>query len=661
MYSTLLLTTAFLALGLTVALLGSTDPAPTTAEAAAGGFIPGQLIVTFDHPSAGAFQTNEVVDGASVLKRSTRGSSVLVSVPEDREDTYAARLREQPGVSYVERNAIKHPSFIPNDELFPRQWHLPMVQAPSAWNVTMGDGVVVAVLDTGIAFEEWNDGANEFLTAPDLAETEFVHPYDAVHGNEHPNDDNGHGTHVTGTIAQNTNNGEGVAGMASDVQVMPVKVCILFGCPSFAIAEGITWAVDHGADVINMSLGGNTISNAERDALEYAEDNGVFVVAAAGNGGPDRKGDPYLDYPAAVDTVFSVGAVRYSTAKTPYSNYGEGDGVGLDIVAPGGDLTVDENGDGFADGVLQNTFASLCGEGPFGDYTKFEYCNYQGTSMASPHVAGAAALLLSEHPDMTPDEVRQVLRCSAMDVGDPGYDPVFGYGLLQTADALRDSDSDGTVDCLDATPLALPPFVSIESATLPSGDKATLTLEANVAPPGLAAFAMSVVFDPDIVEPIACETPAFAVCNLHYGDGNAVRVTGATLDPVSGQLTLAEITFGAVATAFSSTLLQIHLDDFANDDLVDLVPDTLIQNGEVIVAPGSPISGDTDCNGAVDALDILALLQYAAGTAESGCIESGDVDCDGDADAVDALKIAQHLASLPYTLPPGCPPIGSPL
>lgn len=622
--------------------------------------VPGELVVTVQGSRIDARSAVMSVEGASIKREAAAGSYALVSVPVGVENEYIERLSQRPGITHVERNTLKQPSFIPNDEFFPLQWHLPVIQAPSAWNVTMGEGVVVAVLDTGIAFEEWTAGGDEFVRAPDLELAQFVDPYNAVHGGSHANDDNGHGTHVTGTLAQSTNNGKGVAGVASDAQIMPVKVCVFIGCPSFAIADGILWAVDHGADIINMSLGGGTISDAERDALQYAEDNGVFVVAAAGNGGPDRIGDPFLDYPAAVDTVFSVGAIRYGMSKTVYSNYGAGDSVGLDVVAPGGDLTVDETGDGDPDGVLQNTFASLCGKGPFGDFTAFEYCYYQGTSMASPHVAGTAALLLSEYPDLTPPQLREVLRCSAKDVGEAGYDSFFGYGLVQAADALKDSDADGTVDCLDATPLALPPVVSIGSATVNSGDEVTVLLNANVDPPGLAAFAINVTFDPAVVQAVSCDVPAFAVCNLQYQQANIIRLSGAALDPIIGPTTLAEITFRAVASGLASTILNVDLDDFANNDLSDLVPDTVVQDGEIIVeSPLHPASGDVNCDGVVDTLDLLAVLQHAAGTADPDCVYVGDVDCDGDVDTVDALKIAQFLAALPYQLPPGCPAIGS--
>lgn len=640
--------------------IGSGAATSARAQAAASDYVPGELIVTFD-PSGGSAQASvSSVDGAALTRVSSSGGFASVAVPVGMEEEYVSRLAALPGIAAVERDTLKQPAFIPNDELYDMQWNMPMIQAEAAWDVSMGDGVTVAVLDTGIAFEAVELFGNTYARAPDLADTTFVSPYDAVAGGPDPVDENGHGTHVTGTIAQNTDNGLGVAGVAPHVQIMPVKVCQFIGCPGFAIADGINWAVDHGADIINMSLGGFTISDVERDALQYAEDSGVLVVAAAGNGGSDKKGDGYLDYPAAVDTVFSVGAIRFDKKKSAYSNYGLGDHVGLDIVAPGGDLSVDQNDDGFADGVLQNTFGFSCGAAPYGTFTTFDYCYYQGTSMATPHVSGTAALLLSKHPDLTPQQVREALRCSALDLGEPGYDELFGAGLVQAADALADSDGDGTVDCLDESPDPTPPIVSIDSATVGSGEEVTVTLSGQVNDPGLAAFAINVSFDPAVVEAVDCEPSSFGVCNTHYHGGPVVRIGAAWMPAQSGVFDIAEITFRAVATSSASTLLDIALDDFFNDDLVDLVPDTVVQDGAIFVdvAPQYP-PGDVNCSGEVDVLDLLGILRDLASFAAADCIDAGDVDCDGDVDSVDALKVAQFLAGLPYTLPTGCPPIGA--
>jgi serine protease len=354
-------------------------------------------------------------------------------------------LQAQPEIEMAELDVLRHPAFDPDDALYPYQWDLPMIQAPLAWDVARGAGVTVAVLDTGVAYEDYQG----FRRAPDLQQTQFVFPYDAISGVAHANDDEGHGTHVAGTIAEDSGNEIGAAGIAPQAAIMPVKVCAPSGCPASAIADGIYWAVGHGASVINLSLGGPSISEIERDALAYAEQQNVVVVAAAGNGGDDYQGDALLDYPAAIATVVSIGAVRYDGMRTRYSNYGYGDnGATLDLVAPGGDRSVDQNGDGFPDGILQNTFAFACSDAPR-DYTRFAYCSYQGTSMATAHVSGVAALLVSAYPGLTAAQVRRALTCSARDLGPPGRDLEYGAGLVQASEALRDRDHDGIVDCLD--------------------------------------------------------------------------------------------------------------------------------------------------------------------------------------------------------------------
>lgn len=406
-------------------------------------FVPGRVVVRLQEsasPYAAASVSGVWVDGLS-----SNGRYATVSVPAGREEEYRRRLLEQPGIQLAELDPVRYPSFVPNDELYPRQWSLAMIQAPQAWDVTRGEGVTVAVLDTGVAYEDYR----EFQRAPDLQQTRFVFPHNAISGGAHADDDEGHGTHVTGTIAEDSDNGMGAAGIAPKAAVMPVKVCGSAGCPGSAIAEGIYWAVDHGARVINLSLGGPTVSAFERDALGDADRQGVVVVAAAGNGGYDYQGDAVLDYPAAIDSVVSAGAVRYDATRARYSNYGSGDqGSTLDLVAPGGDTHIDQNGDGFPDGILQTTFAFSCSDVPR-DYAHFGYCYYQGTSMATAHVSGVVALLLSVYPHLTPAQVRSVLACSARDLGPPGQDPEYGAGLVQAYDALRDRDHDGIVDCLD--------------------------------------------------------------------------------------------------------------------------------------------------------------------------------------------------------------------
>jgi len=237
-------------------------------------------------------------------------------------------------------NRIARASFVPNDPNYGYQWHFGNIQGEQAWDVSDGTGVVVAVLDTGLRTSGASDGIGCVVSG-----------YDFVNNDANPNDGEGHGTHVSGTVAQTTDNGIGNAGMAPGACIMPVKVLDNEGSGFFSdIADGVYWAVDNGADVINMSLG-NTSGYLKNDpvmdpALDYAHANGVTVVCAAGN--EYRSG--WVSYPAIYPTTIAVGATDYDNALAPYSNGGEG----LDIVAPGG-TSQTLNGVPGGGGVLQET------------------------------------------------------------------------------------------------------------------------------------------------------------------------------------------------------------------------------------------------------------------------------------------------------------------
>jgi serine protease len=303
--------------------------------------------------------------------------------------------------------------FTPNDPYYRHQWHLDLIGMPRAWQRACGDGVVVAVIDTGVAYE----AHDRFLQAPDLAGTRFAPGYDFVDRDATPDDEHGHGTHVAGTIAQATNNRLGVSGVAPGAMIMPIRVLDRNGSGSWgSIAAAIRFAADHGAHVINMSLGGGSRSRSIERAIEHAHRRGVVIVAAAGNTG---RGP--VEYPARHAHVIAVSSVRYDREIAPYSSRG----AGLDIAAPGGDLRVDQNGDGLPDGVLQNT---LVGRDP----RRFDYLAWQGTSMAAPHVAGVAALVRSTGVT-DPDAIERTLLSSAQGLGDPA---LYGAGLVRADAAI---------------------------------------------------------------------------------------------------------------------------------------------------------------------------------------------------------------------------------
>lgn len=305
-------------------------------------------------------------------------------------------IRKQ--TEYIEPNYIYQALEVPNDPRYSEQWNLRSINVEQAWEETKGEGITVAVIDTGVS------------RVPDLKQTEFVKGYDFVNDKSDASDDNGHGTHVAGTIAQSTNNGYGVAGIAYQAKIMPLKVLSGSGSGTISdIADAIRFAADNGADVINMSLGGGGENGLMKEAIDYAYDKGVVIIAAAGNSNQNSA-----SYPARYPKVISVSAVDSAGNKAPYSNYG----AGVDISAPGGS----ESGK-----ILQNTIDPSTGQSVFAEF--------QGTSMAAPHVAGVAALIKASGIT-EPEQVLKVLKESSRKIQE---DPLnhFGAGHLDAAGAVK--------------------------------------------------------------------------------------------------------------------------------------------------------------------------------------------------------------------------------
>jgi serine protease len=362
----------------------------------------------------------EVSEAAGVeieIQATGLGQLYSLSFPPDNDPVEVAdTLEEDPAVEYSEPNYIAgiaaEPVRIPaplspNDPYYRFQWHFENIQMPAAWDRTSGGNVTVAIVDTGVDFG-----------APDLANTNRMPGYDFSNNDTDPTDDNGHGTHVAGTVAQSTDNNLGVAGVAYSARLLPVKVLGSNGQGTYEnIINGITYAVNQGAKVINLSLSGRNGSEALREAVQFAHSRNVVVVAAAGNSsGP-------VEYPAAYDEfVIAVGATRFDNTLAPYSN----SGAEIDLMAPGGDVDIDQNGDGYGDGVLQNTINST--------NTGYSYRFFEGTSMASPHVAGVAALLWSVKPSTSNTEIESVLGQTALNLGSVDR---FGAGLVQAAKAIE--------------------------------------------------------------------------------------------------------------------------------------------------------------------------------------------------------------------------------
>jgi serine protease len=321
--------------------------------------------------------------------------------------------------------AAQAPVQAPNDPLFRVQWHLRAIQIPSAWAISRGRGATVAVLDTGVAYE--NRG--RFRRAPDLAGARFVAGYDFVDDDPHPNDvpapggRRSHGTQMAAIIAQTAGNAIGGAGVAPEAAIMPLRVLRpdLTGELS-DIARGVRYAADHGADVVNLSLAGRSPTRLLTEAIAYATARGVTVVAAAGNEGQD-----VVSWPAADPRVIAVGAVGQDLTRAPYSNFG----AALDIVAPAGAGERFDAGRGPGDGVLAQTLKG----GP----ASFCFCFTASTSAAAAQVSGVAALLVGSGRARRPADVRAALLDGARDLGPRGRDAEYGAGLLQARSALTAS------------------------------------------------------------------------------------------------------------------------------------------------------------------------------------------------------------------------------
>jgi len=415
------------------------NPADERADAYAAATEPGEILVDLrDDVTPEAIAALERAEGIHLmLVDDTAAATKLYRAHVDpaRRDAILAELARRPEVEIAEpdfqlmlspdedarqaRAPAVEPSHegFPNDPQYKFQWHLKQIGMPQAWKLADGNGVIVAVLDTGVAYEDYKN----FHQLPDLKGITFVDPYDFVTNTKHANDDHGHGSHVTGTIAQVTNNGIGVAGVARNVRIMPLKVLSGSGSGSVGgIADAIRYAADHGAKVINMSLGGAFPSSILKKAVAYAHGKGVTVVCAAGNDGRGRVG-----YPAAYPGAIAVSATQFDEATTFYSNWGKD----IDIAAPGGNTRVDQNGDGMPDGVLQNTIV-------IGDPTKDDYFGYMGTSMASPHVAGVAALVVGEGVT-DPDRVEKILKDSARKPDKQTYTAErYGAGIVDAPAAV---------------------------------------------------------------------------------------------------------------------------------------------------------------------------------------------------------------------------------
>jgi len=428
----------------------------------------GPQLLTLDRSasqSPGVASQNAATDPLAPLKQFNKNVWEKIQTLRDIK-----ALNQQADVVYAEPNYIRHSLAVPSDPLYHYQWHYPAINLPAAWDLSTGADVVVAVLDTGV-----------FMNQEDLSGQLTSDGYDFISDASSALDGNGidsnpddpgdgsvlgnsswHGTHVAGTIAAAADNGKGGVGVAWNARVMPVRVLGSGGSgTSFDIIQAINYAAGlhnnsgttppRRADIINMSLGSASRSTAEQNAINAAVNAGVIVVAAAGN---DATNDPF--YPASYNNVISVSATDYRGNLSYYSNYGSN----IDVAAPGGDGRMDLNHDNQPDAIL-STYVSVNDNG----VRQSTYGYLQGTSMASPHVAGVIALMKSAYPDLTYDDFMTLLSTCAITNkaanSSCSRDDRFGYGQIDAYRAVNEAlrlSSSGNYEypvALQSSPTAL--------------------------------------------------------------------------------------------------------------------------------------------------------------------------------------------------------------
>lgn len=357
--------------------------------------VQGELVVRFK-TEAGKQNLLQSL-GLRTVQRVERIDALVVKAADTA--SALAKLKADPRVAYAEPNYIAkayQAAQVPNlgfradDELLPKLWGMTKIQAAEAWKTTTGNNVKVAVVDTGIDYKHSDFSGNRVEKGRDF-----------VNNDDDAMDDQGHGTHCAGTIGAGMGNG-GVVGVAPNVKLVAVKVLSASGSGSYAgVANGIVYAADSGAQIISMSLGGPGGGQVLTDAVNYAISKGCLVVAAMGNDNSERP-----SYPAVLPGVMAVGSTTSADVRSSFSNFGKH----ISVSAPGSD-------------ILSTV--------PGGSWKSFS-----GTSMATPHTAGLAALVKSAFPALNAAGIQAKIEASADDLGDAGFDKFFGHGRINAAKAV---------------------------------------------------------------------------------------------------------------------------------------------------------------------------------------------------------------------------------
>jgi len=401
----------------------------------------------------------------------------LWQVPAGSEPAAVRQLNADSLVEYAEPNYVYRAVGAPNDPHFNKQWAHARIQSEAAWNISTGStSITIAIIDTGI-----DEGH------PDLA-SKIVAGYDFWANDSSPHDENGHGTHCAGIAAAVTNNGVGVAGMDWNARIMPIRVLNNEGSGyNSDITEGITWAYQHGARVLSLSLGGPSYSQSMQNAVNSAHAAGSLVVAAMGN--ERDEGNP-TSYPAAYNHVMAVAATAPDDTYSYFSQYGSH----CDIAAPGGEMGYLHDPDGIYS--TMPTYSVYMNTEGFSQ--NYDYVH--GTSQATPHVAGLAALVWSAAPTLTPDQVQNTIQSTAVDLGASGWDPDYGHGRINALAALQS--------------VATPSAPTLSSISNPDGDGDYLVDWSDV--PNAASYTLQEDDNAGFASPAA----------IYNGANSQVQVTG---------------------------------------------------------------------------------------------------------------------------------------
>jgi thermitase len=397
-------------------------PVPSVPGGIADEIVPGRLLVGHrpgaDLAADRAALRIETAGGRWAGHQSGINVSVLEVDPSRQEDL--RRSLEQSGrFSFVEPDYVAHALATPNDPSYPQQWHLPIIQAPIAWNSATGNlSVSIAMIDSGV------DPSH-----PDLA-AHLVPGWSFLTGTSNTRDVLGHGTQTAGTAAAIGNNAVGVTGVAWNVSITPLVVLDSTNFASYSnIASAIQYAADHGVRVANISIGGTSPSATLQSAVNYAWNKGTVVIAAAGNYGTSAP-----IYPGACTNVLAVTATDNTDTITSWSSYG----TWVSLAAPGLNIVTTAMGGG--------------------------YGAASGTSFSAPIVAGVAALVLSVNPSLTASQIASVLEMSADDLGPAGWDQAYGWGRVNAARAVSLAKGNTFITLGTPPPTdTIPPAVTILS------------------------------------------------------------------------------------------------------------------------------------------------------------------------------------------------------